>query len=331
MIDPYDSVPFSPAWERYPVRSDHRHWNAQLVHEPGFDSAVIGTSSSMLLKPVDLNAAFGGSFVNLSMPAATPFESLRLLERFKTSHPPLRTLIVGLDSLWCHPDLSLPFTNDKLRSASPEWLYDDARWNDLPPFNRTTLKAAYDQARALLGLFVPYQRWTDGYEDISRSLHKHNDPESIRKRIYEGPHDGVLWRTRMHKGTPPRYPDLMQLADALAALPPATLKILFFSPYHVFHQPEPHSAQEALWDGCKGKAAAVGDRVERLVLVDFLRPSRITRNDRNYIDGYHYTPAVADELTRYLEDAVHGIAAPGGEYRILARSIRANPVLSEQP
>jgi hypothetical protein len=321
IVDPYDSVPFSPAWERYPVRGDHRHWNARLVRKPGFDSAVIGTSSAMLLKPSELEQAFGGAFVNLSMPAATPFEELRLLDLFRRLHPPVRTVIVGLDGLWCHPDSSRPFTNDTLRRASPEWLYDDASWNDLPPFNKTTLKAAYDQARALLGLFVPYERWLDGYEDLTRTLHKHNDSESIRKRIYEGAHEGALWRSPGHRKRLPTYPDLDHLADALARLPASTLKVVFFSPYHHAHQPEPGSEQDALWSGCKRKAAALADRVGQVVVVDFLLRSSITRDDHHYIDGYHYTTTVASELTRYLQDAVRGPLREGEAFRVLARSL----------
>lgn len=324
VIDPYDSVPFSPAWQRYPVRSDHRHWNARLVHSPGFDSLVIGTSTAMLLKPAELEAAFGGRFVNLSMPSATPFESLRLLSRFEASRPAIRTLMVGLDSQWCQPDTSRTFTNEKLRKASPEWLYDDNRWNDLPPFNKTSLKATYDQARALLGLFVPYQRWLDGYEDITRSLYKDNEPASIHKRIYEGPKVGRLWRKQGHD-EPPAYPDLGKLGDALAVLPAETRKILFFAPYHVFHQAEPGSPQEALWNGCKSRTAVLANRLSNLVVVDFLRRSRMTGDDRNYIDGYHYTTAVASELTRYLDAAVHGTLPDRDEARVLARSSGATP------
>ena len=325
IVDPYDSVPFSPDWERYPVRGDHRHWNAKLVRKPGFDSVVIGTSSSMPIKPSELDAAFGGAFVNLSMPAATPFESLRLLERFRAAHPSLRTLIVALDTLWCHPDGSPPFVNEKLRKASPEWLYDESPWNDLPPFNKTSLKAAYDQARALLGLFARYPRWLDGYDDLSKTLHRDNDLPSIRRRIYQGPRDGDLWRKAEHKHTPPVYPDLDRLGRTLAALPPATLKILFFPPYHVFHQPGPGSEQAALWNGCKSKAAAVADSVDGTVLVDFLRPSRITREDAHYVDGYHYNAAIASELTQYLDDIAHGNASEREEFRVLARSRAKTP------
>ncbi|RYU59645.1 hypothetical protein EWI61_08420 [Methylolobus aquaticus] len=319
IIDPYDSVPFSPAWDRYPVRSDHRHWNAKLVRQPGFDSLVIGTSTAMLMKPQVLEAAFGGRFVNLAMPSATPFESLRLLERFRSSRLAVRTVLVGIDSQWCQPDISRPFTNEKLRKASPEWLYDSVLWNDLPPFNKTSLKATYDQARAMLGLFVPYQRWRDGYEDITKSLHKHTDPESVRKRIYDGPHEGRLWRKQNYHDHP-AYPGLAQLADALESLPATTLKILFFAPYHVFHQAEPGSEQEALWEGCKQRAAALAHRLPNSVVVDFLRRSRITRDDSNFIDGYHYTTAIADELMHYLDLAVHGDPPEREEYAVIARS-----------
>lgn len=321
IVDPYDSVPFSPHWDRHPVRGDHRHWNAKLLKQPEFDSAVIGTSSSMLLKPAELNQAFGGSFVNLSMPAATPFEQLRILELFRFYHAKPGTLVVGVDTLWCHPDGQRQFTNDVLRRAFPAWLYDTNPWNDLPPLNKTTLKAAYDQARALAGIFTPYARWTDGYEDLTQTLHRRNDPESIRKRIYEGPQGGVLWRNPVH---PPEttYPDLDRLGDALASLPEQTMKILFFSPYHHFHQPRPGTEQEDLWNGCKVKAARLAERVRNLIVVDFLFRSSITMDDSHYIDGYHYNKAIATRLAQWLHESAN--APPGahsGEYRILAHSL----------
>lgn len=319
LIDPYDSVAFSPRWDRYPVRGDHRHWNARLLQRPEFDSAVIGTSSSMLLKPAELNQAFGGSFVNLSMPAATPFEQLRIVQLFQHYHARLGTVVVGLDTLWCHPDGGRQFTNDVLRRAFPEWLYDTDPWNDLPPFNKTSLKATYDQARALLGIFMPYQRWMDGYEDLTRTLHKKIDPESIRKRIYEGPQGGVLWRNPEHPPLP-TYPDLDRLGDALARLPAGTRKILFFSPYHHFHQPQPGTEQETLWNGCKEKTSRLAERVDDIVVVDFLLRSPITNEDSHYIDGYHYNKAIASRLTELLAASVSTSPGSSAECRVLARS-----------
>ena len=51
IVDPYDSVPFSPGWERYPVTSQSRPYNIKLARRGRFDSAVIGNSTSMLLHP----------------------------------------------------------------------------------------------------------------------------------------------------------------------------------------------------------------------------------------------------------------------------------------
>jgi hypothetical protein len=254
------------------------------------------------------------------MPAATPYEQLRILDLFRYHHAEVGTVVVGLDTLWCHPDGQRQFTNDILRRAFPEWLYDTDPWNDLPPFNKTSLKAAYDQARALLGLFAPYDRWLDGYEDLTRTLHKTNDPESIRKRIYEGPQGGVLWRNPEHPPDP-TYPDLDHLAEALNRLPGETLKVLFFSPYHHYHQPKPGTEQEVFWNGCKAKAAELAARVDNLVVIDFLRLSPITDDDSHYIDGYHYNKAIATRLARYLGRAFVESSVNGDELRILARSV----------
>ena len=72
VVDPFDSVWFSPPFDREPVSQNQRYSYPALARKARFDSAVFGTSSTRLLKPEALDAALGASFVNLSMNAATP-------------------------------------------------------------------------------------------------------------------------------------------------------------------------------------------------------------------------------------------------------------------
>lgn len=323
IVDPYDSVHFSPAWDRYPARGDHRHWNARLLRRPEFDSLVIGTSTAMLLKPPELNAAFGGHFVNLAMPLSTAHEQLRILALFHHYHPALAAVIVDLDFLWCHGKPMPEHGNDILARSYPDWLYDTNPWNDLPPFNKTSLKAAYDQTRAMLGLHRPYARWLDGYEDITRTLHRQNDPAAIRRRLRES-HRETLNRDYATPLAATRYPALEQLEASLSALPAGSLKIILFPPIHADYQPRPGTEQAALWDGCKARAAAMTERLPRLTVVDFLIPSPITRDDDHYIDGYHYTTAVASRVTELLKQAIETPTVANDAFRRLGQSPAGN-------
>lgn len=320
IIDPYDSVSFSPDWDRYPLRGDHRHWNARLVKQPAFDSLVVGTSTAMLLKPESLNQTLGGRFANLSMPLATPYEQMRMIDLFAYFHPDMRTVIIDLDFLWCNAREMPIHANERLRLGYPDYLYDTNPLNDWPPFNKTTVKAAWDQGRALWGSFRPYQRWLDGYEDNSTTLHAVNDAAAIRKRIHETVPETLLSRGPSLEGL--EYPSLEQLDSVLERLPDDVLKVLYFPPIHVMHQAQAGSRQEVLWNACKARAGALTESVRNLIVVDFMTPSSITRDDTHYIDGLHYNTEVADRVVRLLGDAVRAPFIQAETYRVGGSSLK---------
>lgn len=318
IIDPYDSVSFSPDWQRFPVSRSSRHFNAVLARESRFDSAVVGTSTSMLLRPAELDRVFGGAFANLAMPAASAYEQQRLLEVFRRRHTRVATLLLGLDAVWCMPDGAPKFVPGRAKNPFPEWLFDDNPWNDLPPLTVKTLQHAHIQLRALLGLKIKHPLRPDGYQDISKFLYKQNDAEHIRERIYAG--EKLRLSRTQADSNPALYPDLDQLAEILAGYPTQTLKVLFFSPSHYFHQPEPESDQEVYWHGCKAKAARIGERLPNTVVLDFMIRSRITTADEHFLDGYHYTKPIAAELVQLLYQGARERVQDSPEFRVLARS-----------
>src|SRR4051812_39210368 len=87
LIDPFNTLPLSLPLARAPVSTNARFAFPALARSANFDSAVIGTSTSRLLRPVVLDRAFGARFANLSMNAATAYEQARLLEVFIREHP----------------------------------------------------------------------------------------------------------------------------------------------------------------------------------------------------------------------------------------------------
>jgi len=317
IVDPYDSVPFSPGWERYPVTSQARPYNAKLARSGRFDSAVIGNSTSMLLHPDELNMAFGGRFANLAMVGASPYEQLRTLELMSFDRSYTGTLIVGLDPFWCAPDGSPRLLAPMVPYGFPEWLYDDSRWNDLPPFNKKTLQHTRTQLRALLGVRIRYPLRPNGYRDFTQTYRTDRDPDAIRKRIY-GEEPWALKRTRAQGE--PDFPDIVSLAEVLNRFPQSTLKVAYFIPFHVHHQAEPGSEQHAFWTGCKHKVADALGHVPNSVVLDFMIPSPMTTQDLNYVDAQHYTTAVASQLAGLLAEGARADADGGATYRILARN-----------
>jgi hypothetical protein len=318
IIDPYDSVSFSPNWDRYPVSRHSRDYNAVLARRLHYDSAVVGTSTSMLLHPDELSQTFGGRFVMLSMPAASPFEQMQLLRLFHRHHPKIHTLLIGLDGAWCDPNGAPRHVGLMVNQQYPAWLYDERPWGTLPPLDQNTIDDAGMQLRALLGLRIKYERKPDGYWDFTNALHKDNDPESIHRRLYNEPERQILV-PKKDDGLP-AYPDLNELEAILSELSPETSKILFFSPYHHVQLPESDTDQMATWQNCKDRAAAIVARVPGTTVVDFMVRSRITEDDNNYIDGHHYRRHIASELVRMLSDTQQGSTSDQPEFRVLARS-----------
>jgi len=315
VIDPYDALAFSPGWERYPVSRHSRDYNAMLARRPEYDSAVFGNSTSMLLHPDDLNREFGGRFVMLSMPAASPFEQMELLQLFHRYHAAIRTLVVGLDGIWCYPNGAPHSLGLMVNHPFPYWLYDENPWNNLPPLDQETIKKARMQLRALLGLRIRYPQKPDGFWDFSDALHENNDPESVRRRLYDSNKHGLPLAGDREAF---EYSDLQTLEALLAEFPPETQKILFIPPAHHRHLPEPDKHQIAAWEGCKRRMVEIAARVPHTLVADFMIRSRVSEDDGNFIDSQHYTRTIASELVQMLSAAWQGKSQGLSELRVLA-------------
>ncbi len=314
IIDPYDSVPFSPNWDRYPVTSQARPYTVKLARSGRFDSAVVGDSTAMLLKPQQLNRRFGGRFANLAMVGASPYEQLRLLRVLARTKAYGGTLIIGLGPFWCAPDGAPKRLPPLVGYNLFDWLYDENPWNDFPPLNQQTLQHARSQLKALIGWRVRYPKRPDGYRDFTQTYRGDKRLAAVRKRIY-GEAPWLLERTQTQ--TPPRFPEIDALGQVLAQFPPETEKIAYFVPFHAHHQPAPGTEQAALWQACKEKTVHVLGELPRTHVLDFLIPSPITREDANYIDGQHHITAVAARLVDLLYAGAQHPERTAPEYRVL--------------
>ncbi|GBE42607.1 MAG TPA: hypothetical protein ENH05_02105 [Rhizobiales bacterium] len=321
IVDPYDSLPFSPPLERMPLAQNQRYSYPAIARNPVFDSIVIGTSTMRLLRPDALNEALDARFANLSMNSATAYEQARILEVFARRRPAPKYAIIGLDVVWCTIGESQPkYTFRRF----PEWMYDANPWNDIPNLLEfKTFEVAGRQAGYLLGLRKA-RYGADGYANFLPPPSEYN-LEKARKSIYRaaGP------RRRDAPAAPPpgiekkraswSFPSHALLEGVLNALPGATRKILVFVPYHQFRQPPANTVEAARWRECKARITAMARRHANTTVLDFMIPSPITARDENYWDSLHTTNAIADRLVELIARGAGGRSSSDSEYVILGQ------------
>lgn len=321
VVDGYDTVFFAPRFDREPVTSNQRFSFPALARKDRFDSAIIGTSTTRLLQPAELNPLFGARFANLSMNDATAWEQAQLFHVFQRHHANPRVVIFGIDAVWCE-------IGDDFRKLTPrpfpDWMYDENRWNDLANlFNLPAIEETGRQFAYLTGLRkAKYGK--DGYTNFLPPDAQY-DPVRALQRIY-GPAGKVpppapqpeaisdaevaAWRFPMHP--------LMQ--DMLASLPRATLKVLAVVPYHIHNQPPAGSRADRKWQECKRRLAAMATQAGNGQVVDFMIASPLTVEDRNYWDMLHFRTSVTPVLSRAMADAVREKRDKPGLYRYLGQS-----------
>ncbi len=302
IVDPYDSIWFSPPFDRAPVPLNQRFSYPALAREARFDSAIIGTSTVRLLRPAKLDEALGGRFVNLSLNSGTAYEQWRILDLFARRHADARTVVLGIDIVWC----TVQESYEKFTSRPfPPWLYDENRWNDLLyVFNLPTLEEAGRQLAFLAGL-RPMKYGRDGYMDFLPPKSAY-DLGRAQRAIY-----GEGGPRRKAPATPPVAPTAAErarwtyathrlLRDMLAALPERAEKVLVFVPYHHFHQAAPGSLAAARWDECKRRVTGIAAEFANTHVLDFMIASKITLRDENYWDVLHYSAEVADRIAELI-------------------------------
>jgi len=316
IIDPYESIPFSPPLERATAASNQRYAYPAVARNPAFDSLIVGTSTARLLVPDALNGVFGARFANLSMNSATAYEQMRIAEVFARNHTHAKTLIIGIDVVWCE-------NQEKIEKYTfrrfPEWMYDANPWNDLLHLIEfKTFEVLGRQAGFLLGLReARYGR--DGYRNFLPPESRYN-VETARKKIYgtKGDvavpdHDGVV-----REVAEARFPSHVYLERLLASYPGQTQKLLVFVPYHAHHQPKPGTLEAASWNTCKSRVRDIASQHHNTSVIDFMIASPITTRDENYWDPLHYNLGVANQLAQFIGLGARGITAPNGEYMLLA-------------
>lgn len=299
LVDPWGMLPLSPPLPRETVTTNQRFAYPMLARDARFDSLVIGTSTSRLLRPDLLNDFFGGRFANLSMNSGTAWEQAQILALFTRSRAAPRRVLLGLDMVWCE--------SGPLRRLTPRpfpaWMYGDNLWRGYAEIlNPFAAEEAGKQALAMLGLAKPrYGR--DGYADFLPDDTRYDAARAaaglVRQPSSQARADAAF-----------DFPQHALLAERLAALPAETQVLLFFVPYHVSLQPAPGTLDAQRWAACKDAVARIARARPGTVLADFMIGSPMTREDTHYWDPQHYRIGIADRLARALAEAAAGRAGP---------------------
>jgi hypothetical protein len=309
LVDPFDALPLSPPLDRVPVTSNQRFDYPGLARSSRFDSAVFGTSTSRLLRPVALNAEFKARFANLAMNDATPYEQMRLMTVFLRAHPAAKHVILGIDVRWCQTDVIERFTPRPF----PEWMYRKSTWHGYAEMlNMFAVQEAGKEFGVLAG-FKKEDQGRDGYTIFVPPDAQYDRTRAAVHLREDGPAVPLGERT----GSPASwwFSAFDDLRPILSAPHGETETILYFVPYNRVRLPPPEHPAAAVWAECKRHAIELAQAVGHTMVVDFMLHSPITDDDDGYWDAQHYRVAVADRVAADLAGADRGEASP--DYRIL--------------
>lgn len=315
-FNPYGNLSTSP-FRRHVIMDDNQRFQYPAVIRSGdYDSIVIGTSTARHLNPDSLNRHLGGRFANLAMNSAMAWEQYRVADLFLREVSAPRTLLVGLDHVWCWENAD---TQRITKRGFPEWMYDDSPWNDfLYMLNSKAVEIAIRQVSFYLGI-NPERLGANGFRVFTPPDETY-DVEKARRKMF---------RLQRKPVVPPfvpttddlsswRYPALAWLDEIVGRTAARGKVLLVFTPPHVAYLEDPGSLEEARFEECKRRISGIASR-HGAHLVDFRIPSPITRADDNFWDSGHYRVHIGERVIRDTARALEtGRDDPMGNWRYLA-------------
>ena len=316
LMNPYGNLP-PILFSKHVITDQQQRFQYPAIIRTGeFDSAIFGTSSIRLLDPADLEPQLG-HFAGLAMNDARAWEQYMLMKLFLRHVPRPRTLVVGIDSVWCRPDAD---SNRVTRRTFPDWMFDETLLNDWPNMlNFRSLEIAGRQVAARLGMMPPalppngFKVFTppEGEYDLARAQqHLYGQgPRQIPKPQEPSVELSEAERTAL------RMPALAWLEEIARMTPPESLFVFVFVPAHAANLPQPGSRSAADYAECRRRIIDIaGTRKSRVV--DFRFPSAITTADENFWDPLHYRVPIARKIAQGILAATLGgeTQAPDGTW-----------------
>lgn len=319
VLNPYGNLPWRLTGSHVVMDDNQRFQYPALVRERDYDSIVIGTSTSRLLDPELLDARFGGRFLNLAFNDGRAWEQSQLMRLVQAEGAKLKTLIVGLDVVWCdrHAD-----ERRVTKRGFPDWMYDANRWNDFAfMLNGKAVEIAGRKLAYYLGL-TEARISSRGFE-VFVPPDASYDAEKAQRKIWGNRGDRRRATSQTYVASDEErqgwdFPALQWLEADLAALA-AERVILVFMPVHIAAQPRLGSQVAAVEAECKARVAELAHR-HNAYLVDFRNHSQLTIRDENYWDNLHYRLPIAGQIIDSVGEALKtGGAAADGTWVVLAQ------------
>lgn len=305
-MNPYGNLPKLLFQRHVIMDSDQRFQYPSIIRSGQFDSAVIGNSSSRLLEPEQLNAIFGGHFANLGINDSRAWEQLQVTRLLLRHVPGPRTLVFGLDWVWCNADAGV---NRMRTNEFPEWLYAANRWVDWQyVLNARAIEISIRKLGYHLGWGKP-RFPPDGYE-VFVPPDATYDAVKASAKIWDGPRRTIAALVPAETVGDAeiagwQFPALAWLEELSHRIPKQTRVMFVFVPAHIVALPVPGSKDARRLEVCKQRVASIAERIGAPV-IDFRFPSALTERDENFWDNLHYRTGIARLITDALRDSQTG-------------------------
>ncbi len=315
IMNPYGNLPLNILGSHIIMDSNQRYQYPAIIRSGAFNSFVLGTSTSRLLDPTDLDTSLGGKFANLSMDDGRAWEQFQLAELILAAASRPSTVVIGVDAVWCMPDADTARTTGR---GFPMWLYDKSEANDwLHLFNATALEIAVRKLGYYLGFNEP--EWTASGFNVFVPPEADYDLKRAQSHIWGNAPHGIAAASTIYSPTAEergswQFPALAWLASLLDAADRTTRFVFVMMPVHISAQPQPGSLAAAREAECKDRITRIAGR-RGAEVVDMRIASPLTALDANYWDPLHYRLPVGQRIIANLKRALATRANdPGGEW-----------------
>lgn len=317
LVDPFGVSPVSLIRDDSLPNANRRFVVPQIVRSGRFDSFQAGTSTMDRITPGTPERVFGGRFANVSLQAATPYETELVLASIGGNVPKLRRVLIGIDYTWCSRRPP-PQYHQVIRI--PEHLY---RGSKLSIYANLLSLATLRLARQKLAVKLGWDKGRFTLDGNRPNLEPDRPfgPE-VLARIYRG-QPRPVWLAQPELGPPDTkltekdltaaaFPALVHLAAGLDAVPPAASVIVILMAPHAVSLPEPRTSAAHELEVCKLRIAEIA-AAHKAETVDMMYASRWTVDDTSFQDHIHYNYAIGDLVLDRVREAIDkkGVTADG--------------------
>jgi hypothetical protein len=250
------------------------------ARDQAFDSAIVGNSTSIPMRPEILDLLTGLHFVSLSMSGSQAPAALAAARFFINHHQHVNTIIVALDDSWCTS------ARDNVEAHSfPWWLYG----NDLDYIVGLFRNVSFSMLNEAFAERGGGAR-LDGYHPYDAVFQEHGFMNL----------DTVLARlNRAKRPVQARYP------EGFVFVPPTQLKellndhptihfVVYWTPRYLTIIPVPGSPADAEDKRCKLQVAIIAREARNATLVDWSGDRPENRDPRNFYETNHYRDRLAE-------------------------------------